>query len=256
MKIGVVTLFPKSFEYLLDSKKSGVVGEVLKLNEGLFVEDLREHGEGRHKVVDSLPYGGGDGMLFRPEPLEAAFLSLSEKMDVSLKKAHKVFLDPKGCSWFQKKAEDWVEKDLKKELNLILLCGRYAGVDQRFLDTYINESISIGGFILNGGELPALCLIESLVRLLPNTLGNSDSADYDSFSKGLKGGLEPEVFTRPQVWKGQEVPPVLLSGDHEKIKQYRQENSSKLTKMWFEKEILHLKKQQLRALNGDFFLES
>lgn len=243
MKIGVVTLFPEAFEYLLDSKKSGLVGESLKLNKDFFIEDLREHGEGKHKVVDSPPYGGGDGMLFKPEPLEEAFLSLSKKMGTSLDQAQKVFLDPKGRSWSQLRAEELSEKDLKEELNLILLCGRYGGVDQRFLDTYIDESVSVGRFILNGGELPALCVIESLVRLKPSTLGNSDSVLYDSFSKGLKGGLEPEVFTRPQVWKDREIPPVLLSGHHENIGKYRQERSSKLTRMWFKQELSDLKEQ-------------
>jgi len=256
MKIGVVSLFPEAFEYLLDSKKSGLVGDKLKLNENFFIEDLRTHGEGKHQVVDAPPFGGGDGMIFKAQPLEEAFISLSDKMGLSLKKAHKIFLDPKGKSWTQKKAEALVKSDKNQEedgggLNLILLCGRYGGVDQRFLDEFIDESISVGRFILNGGELPALCLLESVVRILPQTLGNKESILNDSFSSGLNGGLEPSTYTRPQIWKGREIPLVYVSGHHEKIKNERSLASLKATKSWFEAEISELK-EHLKAFLDSF----
>ena len=245
MKIGVVTLFPKAFDYILDAKKSGLVGETLSSGKNFFLEDLRDFGEGRHKVVDAPPYGGSDGMIFKPEPLERAFESLADKMHVDLDKAYKVYLDPKGKSWTQKQAESLIYRDQEgqkkgEELSLILLCGRYGGVDQRFLDIYINESISLGRFILNGGELPALCLLESLVRIMPKTLKNSDSVEYDSFSCGLSGGLEPKLYTRPQTWKDLEVPSILLSGHHENIEKNRRMESLKLTESWFEREMQDL----------------
>lgn len=251
MKIGVVSLFPKAFDYLLDSKCSGLVGEKLVLEDNFFIEDLREQGEGRHKVVDAPPYGGGDGMILKAPPLESAFHSLASRMKVDLKKARKIYFDPKGYSWTQKKAEELTEESKKdKDFSLILLCGRYGGADQRFLDEYIDESISVGRFVLNGGELPALCFLESFIRIQPETLGNSDSALVDSFSKGLKGGLEAPVYTRPSEWKGREIPPLFMSGHHEKIEKERLRLSQEATKSWFEAEIKGLEEH----LKG--FLES
>ena len=252
MKIGVVSLFPGAFDYLLDSKKSGLVGELLKLNDNFFIEDLRYYGLGRHQVVDSSPYGGGDGMIFRPEPLEEAFVSLSKKMGVDLDQSHKIYFTPVGTTWTQKSVEALLSKHQKQpeSFNLILLCGRYGGVDQRFIDQYINECISLGRFILNGGELPALSYLESILRVLPKTLGNQNSALNDSFSSGLEGALEPASYSRPSEWSDEKVPEVLVSGDHKRIKEFKLNLSKKLTLNWYENEIKTLKAELADVMNS------
>lgn len=241
MKIGVVTLFPRAFDYILEPERSGLVGKVCSESVSFYVEDLRAHGQGKHKVVDDAPYGGGDGMVLKPEPLKLAFDSLSAQMGTPLNKIKKIFLDPKGELWSQKKAEQTVHdlslKSEKAQGSLILLCGRYAGVDQRFIDTYVDESVSLGPFILNGGELPALCVIESLLRLVPEVLGNPQSYKKDSFSQGLDHLIEPPVYTRPQNWNECAVPEVLTSGDHKKIKEFERSLSLKSSKSWFLKAI-------------------
>ena len=241
MKIGVVTLFPMAFDYILESERSGLVGKVSSDKFSFYVEDLRVHGQGKHKVVDDSPYGGGDGMVLKPEPLQSAFEGLSKKMSLPLEKIKKIFLDPKGELWTQNKAEQIMtalasDSESSPE-GLILLCGRYAGVDERFLSAFIDERVSLGPFILNGGELPALCVIESILRLIPETLGNPSSSKKDSFSEGLGYLVEPPAYTRPQNWNDREVPEILTSGDHKKIREFEHSLSVKNSKLWFLKAI-------------------
>ena len=241
MKMGVVTLFPSAFDYILEPERSGLVGKATSKEISIYVEDLRTHGLGKHKIVDDSPYGGGDGMVLKPEPLALAFKSLSEKMSVPLDKIKKIFLDPKGDLWTQKRA-DKIMADMRSDTEekpkaIILLCGRYAGVDERFIESYIDERVSLGPFILNGGELPALCVIESILRLVPEVLGNPQSSQRDSFSQGLNCLIEPPVYTRPQSWNNRSVPEVLTSGNHKKIKEFEQRLSLTASKLWFSKAI-------------------
>lgn len=235
MKFAVVTLFPKAFEGLQSKEVSGLVGRAFEESKIFFhIEDLRPHGEGKHQVVDDSPYGGGDGMVLKAEPLSLAIEAASKALKLSSSEVKLVFLTPSGSLWTQKKAENWVEELKAPEgvKGLILVCGRYAGFDQRVVEALSGEEVSIGPYVLNGGELPALCILETLTRLLPGVLGNKDSAPKDSFSQGHEGAIEPPSYTKPREWRGQRVPEVLLSGDHLKIEKYRKEVSGQKTVEW------------------------
>ena len=183
--------------------------------------DLRDFAVDRHGSVDARPYGGGEGMVLRPEPLAAAVAKIREESP----KARVVLLTPAGQHWNQNHCETHHRRDD----DLIFICGRFAGIDQRFIDLYVDEEYSIGDVIVAGGELPALIMIESLIRLLPGALGHEESALLESFSPAFDHGLEHPLYTRPPVFKGKEVPGVLLSGDHEKIAQWRQKTSRERT---------------------------
>lgn len=228
MKIGVISLFPDFFKSL----EQGLIGRALQ--SGLvefYIENLRPHGEGAHKVVDDTPYGGGDGMILKSDPIRSALFSLLDKMNESLESCQCVYMCPSGEFWNQK----LVENHVKDERPMILLCGRYGGVDERVLEKFFPKRYSVGPFILNGGETAALCVIESLVRGLPGVLGNSSSVQEDSLSNG--GGIEAPSYTKPRVWEDMEVPEVLLSGDHGKIDSYRREVSKEMTREWYQKQM-------------------
>jgi tRNA (guanine37-N1)-methyltransferase len=179
---------------------------------------LRDFAVDRHGSVDDHPYGGGDGMVLRPEPLAKALTSLPVRPKV-------ILTSPIGKIWSQKDAEQFASDDRP----VAFVCGRFAGVDQRFIDRYVDAEYSCGDVILTGGELPALMMIDSIVRLLPNVLGNPDSPRCDSFSASLGGGLEYALYTRPPVFEGEPVPSVLLSGDHAAIAQWRIKNAAQRT---------------------------
>lgn len=236
MKFGVISLFPGLIRSLEDRSKFGLVGKAFEngLAE-LFIEDLRDFGLGRHKVVDGTPYGGGDGMVLRPEPIQEALEALLNKMNLAEDKVHRVYACPSGELWTQNMAESFIHSSPNKE-GIVLLCGRYAGADSRVIEALFDTKVSLGPFILNGGELPSLCIIETLVRLLPGVLGNPESAKEDSFSKDLRA-IEAEPYTKPQSWEGREVPGVLLSGDHSKIEEYRELRSAKRTQDWADQAI-------------------
>ena len=234
MKIGVVTLFPKAFEGIQSKEAFGLVGRSFEESKVvLHIEDLRVHGERKHQVVDDTPYGGGDGMVLKAEPIKLAVQSTLSHLELERLETKVVFLTPAGSLWMQKTAESWVEQYKRTDIKgLILICGRYAGFDQRVIEELSAEEISIGPYVLNGGELPALCIMESLIRLLPGVLGNKDSAPKDSFSRGYGGAIEPPSYTKPQEWSGRKVPEVLLSGDHLKIEKYRKDLSDQKTVDW------------------------
>ncbi|MGH1469202.1 MAG: tRNA (guanosine(37)-N1)-methyltransferase TrmD [Bdellovibrionales bacterium] len=234
MKIGVITLFPESIEAIKSKESFGLVGKAFEEGKAeLFIENLRESGLGKHQVVDDTPYGGGDGMVLKPEPIEEAFNKLLRKMDLNRSEVKALYTCPSGELWTQKRAE-LIVKEGEKVRGLIILCGRYAGADNRVIEELFDERVSIGPFILNGGELPALCIMETIVRILPGVLGNSESIRMDSFSSGLLA-VEAEPYTKPQSWKGLEVPEVLLSGDHKKIEGYRAQRSQKRSLEWLKK---------------------
>ncbi|OFZ32033.1 MAG: tRNA (guanosine(37)-N1)-methyltransferase TrmD [Bdellovibrionales bacterium RIFCSPHIGHO2_01_FULL_40_29] len=211
IKFKVLTLFPDLVRsYLQDTILSKAIS-----NELLSVEviDLRGFSQNRYNSIDDTIFGGGDGMLMQYLPLKLALGSVgSYSKNTPGKKT--VYLSPQGSPWTNKKAKDWTALD-----DIILVCGRYAGIDQRVIHQFVDEEISLGDFVLSGGELAALAVIESVSRFIPGVLGDSISAEQDSFEEGL---LEAPQFTKPQSEDDLLVPAVLISGNHQKISQWRQ----------------------------------
>lgn len=213
-KIQIITLFPEMFEGVLNSSM------MWKAQKEKIVEfriiNLRDFGLGPRKQVDETPYGGGDGMLLMPEPLFGAINDTKQNNP----DAKVVLMTPKGQRWRQSVARDWADSSD----DYILVCGRYEGYDERIL-TLVDKQVSVGDYVLTGGELPAMTIIDSIVRLIPGVLGGENSADIESFSDGEM--LEFPQYTRPEVFNGLEVPKVLLSGNHAEIAKWRKENSDK-----------------------------
>lgn len=212
MKIAVITLFPEMFAALTDY---GVSGRAVK-NGALRVQcfNPRDFAEDRHNTVDDRPYGGGPGMVMMIEPLRKA---LSEARSWAGDSARVIYLSPQGTLLNQH-----LVGEAAAGQDLILIAGRYEGIDERFIALEVDEEWSIGDYVLSGGELPAMVLMDALVRLLPGVLGHHQSADQDSFSEGL---LDCPHYTRPESYQGLEVPGILLSGNHEKIRRWRLQQS-------------------------------
>ncbi len=181
--------------------------------------NIRDFAEDRHQVTDDRPYGGGSGMVMKPEPLAAAIRAAEQEAP----SAHKVLLTPQGRVFNQKIAEELASCE-----DLVLVCGRYEGVDERITSELIDDEISIGDYVLTGGELAAMVIIDSVTRQLPGTLGGEDAAEKDSFADDL---LEHAHYTRPQVFEGEAVPDILLSGHHEEIENWRLESALMRTLM-------------------------
>jgi tRNA (guanine37-N1)-methyltransferase len=210
----VFTLYPEFFPGPL---AKGIYGKALynKLWK-LGVINIRDIATDKHKTVDDTPYGGGSGMLLKADVLANA-------LDQKIKKGEKVFyLSPKGKKFDQKMAQE-----LSKEKSISLICGHFEGVDERILTTRNIEEISIGDYVLSGGETAALVVLDSILRLLPGVLGNDKSSVDESFENGL---LEYPQYTKPQIWEEKSVPEVLLSGDHKKIKDWRLSQSEDITR--------------------------
>ena len=220
MRFTVITIFPQLIE---DYFKEGILSRALKKKQvQLKTITPRKFTKDRHQTIDDMPYGGGAGLVMTLPPLVAAIKSLPKlKMkDEKLKNGRRiVLLDPKGKRFVQKEA-----KRLSGYEELIFICGRYEGVDER-IKYYIDEKLSIGDFVLMGGELGALTVMEAVARLLPNVLHHPESAKYESFSDGKT--LEHPQYTRPEIFDGHKVPPVLLSGNHKKIEDWRAKQSKK-----------------------------
>ncbi len=210
-RIDVVTIFPELFELPLRTSIIGRAAENGIVEFGL--HDPREHGIGRHRAVDDYPYGGGAGMVMRPEPLFDAIEPLRAEG------AHVILLDPAGTP-----LTDSVARDLAREPRLALVCGRYEGIDER-VRTIVDREISIGDYVVTGGELPALVVIDAVVRLLPGAI-SEESPGSDSFADGL---LEHPQYTRPEEFRGLEVPPILLSGHHGEVDRWRRRESLRRT---------------------------
>lgn len=181
--------------------------------------DLRDYAVDKHGSVDDHPYGGGDGMVLRPEPLRDAVAAFPSDRVIAL--------TPTGTLWSQKEAI----KFAGEPRSLTFVCGRFGGMDQRFIDQYVTDEYSLGDYVLSGGELAALSMVDSILRLIPGVLGNLDSAKLDSFSEMLGGMLEYPLYTRPQIFESLEVPAVLLSGNHEKIAKWRLDQSKARTRL-------------------------
>ncbi len=211
MKFDVLTLFPQMFTPLRES----IIGRAVekKLIE-INLIDIRDFSKDKHKKVDDTPYGGGAGMVMMPNVVYDAYKS------VETENSKVIYMSPKGQTLNQKKV-----KELSHENHLIILCGHYEGIDQRVIDKIVDEEISIGDYVLTGGELPAMVLIDSVSRYIEGVL-KADSIKEESFSDGL---LEYPQYTRPEVFEGVRVPEVLLSGNHQNIEKWRKENAIKVT---------------------------
>jgi len=213
-KIQIVTLFPEMFTGVLNSS---MMWKAQKEGAAEFSTiDLRQFGLGPRRQVDDTPYGGGDGMLLKPEPLFAAI----EQAKTNDPTARVFLMTPRGRRLKQALAQEWADD----ERGMIFICGRYEGYDERIV-TLVDEQVSVGDYVLTGGELPAMTIIDAVVRLLPNVLGGESSAEIESFSDGET--LEFPQYTRPEDFRGMKVPEVLLSGNHAAIAKWRADNSFK-----------------------------
>jgi tRNA (guanine37-N1)-methyltransferase len=218
-KVKVITLFPELFPGVLGGSLTGKA-----LKEGLWnleTIELRGYGIGKHKDVDSPPAGGGAGMVMKPDVVGAALEDARRGTPMDPNAWPVVYLSPRGKPLTQDMAHKF-----SKAQGMTLLCGRFEGVDERVLEEYNVQEVSLGDFVLTGGEIAAQALIDATVRLLPNVLGNQDSAVDESFSNGL---LEHPQYTKPAEWKGRKIPDVLLSGHHGKVDEWRHEQSEILT---------------------------
>ena len=218
MRFDIITVFPELFAGVLEcgiirrARQSGLVD--------VRIVNLRDFAKDRHRSVDDRPYGGGEGMVFMPAPLfEAIEFCRGKEGD---RNSQVVLLTPQGKTWSQNLAAEFATI-----AHLMLICGRYEGVDQRVIDCLVDREISIGDFILTGGEIPAMVVLDSVVRLIPGALGCRDSAINESFSTGL---LDYPQYTRPAEYRGHAVPDVLLSGDHARIEKWRREQALEKTK--------------------------
>lgn len=217
MRIDILTLFPGMFQGpLTESILARAQGEGLL---SIHLHDIREFSLGAYKQVDDSPYGGGAGMVMRPDVLVPAIEAVVESAAVPGRDPWKIYLSPRGKKLTQVKAE----RMAKKIDWLLLVCGRYEGIDQRVIDGWIDEEMSIGDYVLTGGELPAMVLIDVLARQIPGVLGKEESAAAESFSKALDRKKEYPHYTRPEDFRGKKVPSVLLSGNHKEIEKWRKE---------------------------------
>jgi len=216
MKIDVITIFPEMFASVFDfgiihrARQAGI----LELN----CLDLRDFATDRHRMVDDRPFGGGAGMVFKPEPLAAAIRFRRETSAA----ARTVYLSPQGQVLNQARLRALAGQD-----HLILICGRYEGIDQRIIDLFVDEELSIGDYILSGGEIPAMVLVDGITRCLPGVVGHPTSTRDESFETGL---LDYPVYTRPADFEGRMVPDVLLSGDHAEITRWRRRQAQAKTR--------------------------
>jgi len=214
MQAQIFTLYPELFPGPLNK---GLYGKALSNNIwNLKIVNIRDYSSDKHKTVDDTPFGGGSGMLIKPDVL-------ANSLDQNVKPNEKIYyLTPKGKLFSQKLA-----KKLSKEKTINLICGHFEGVDQRVIDTRNIEELSIGDYVLSGGETAALVVLDSILRLIPGVLGNDQSISEESFENGL---LEYPQYTKPQIWEKKNVPDVLLSGDHAKIKDWRLSESEAITR--------------------------
>ncbi len=216
MKIDVLTLFPQMFTGVLNQSILGRAQEKSAVD--INVVNFRDYSLDKHHKVDDYPYGGGAGMVLTPQPI---FDAVEAVMKNSETEPRVLLMCPQGDMFTQRKAEE-----LAQEEHLIFICGHYEGFDERIRENLVTDELSIGQYVLTGGELPSMVIIDSVVRLMPGILGNEDSSQDDSYSTGL---LEYPQYTRPQEFRGLEVPDVLRSGDHEKIAKWRREQSIQRT---------------------------
>ncbi len=225
MNFYVMTLFP---EMILQGLNTSIIGRAME-KELLSIKavNIRDYTLDKHKRVDDYPYGGGAGMLMAVEPVLRTYEAIQEdiqKKNGSTKRPRVVYVTPWGKPFHQEMAREFA-----KEENLVFLCGHYEGIDERALEEVATDFVSIGDYVLTGGELPAMVMIDAISRLLPGVLNNKDSAEYESFAGNL---LEHPQYTRPEVYNGRKVPEVLLSGHHANIEKWKKEQSVLRTKKY------------------------
>ncbi|MDD3340419.1 MAG: tRNA (guanosine(37)-N1)-methyltransferase TrmD [Lachnospiraceae bacterium] len=212
MNYHVLTLFPEMVE---QGCNTSIIGRAVE--KGLIsleAVNIRDYTENKHNKVDDYPYGGGAGMVMQAQPVYDAYQSIASRLE---KKPRVIYMTPQGRVFSQSVAEE-----LAGEEDLIFLCGHYEGIDERVLEEIVTDEVSIGDYVLTGGELPAMVMIDAISRLVPGVLNNADSAEYESFHDNL---LEHPQYSRPEVWRDKAVPPILLSGHHANVEAWRREQS-------------------------------
>jgi len=238
--VAVITLFPEMFRAITESgiTRRAVEQGLIKLS---FINP-RDYAVDKHRTVDDRSYGGGPGMVMRVEPLKAALYHAFECLGAVKEQVKVIYLSPQGEALNRSRVAAVGENS-----KLVLIAGRYEGIDERFIDTYVDEELSIGDYVLSGGELPAMVLLDALIRKLPGALGDAQSAEQDSFEQGL---LDCPHYTRPEEVDGLRVPEVLMSGDHKKIEQWRLQQS--LGRTWMRRpdllDTVELTKAQKKLL--------
>ncbi|KKY01830.1 tRNA (guanine-N1)-methyltransferase [Paraclostridium benzoelyticum] len=218
MRFHIMTLFPEIFNSYMNESimKRAVEKGIIEVN----IYNIRDFSTNKHKKVDDYPFGGGAGMVMTPQPIYDTYKHIIDKFDI--KEPRVIYLTPKGEAHNQN-----IASEMSTFEDVILLCGHYEGIDQRIIDSIVTDEISIGDYVLTGGELPALILIDSISRLIPGVLSQNESFEEESFKDNL---LEYPHYTRPREFMGMEVPEVLLSGNHKKIDEWRNEKSIEITK--------------------------
>ena len=223
MKFHVLTLFP---EMIRNGMNTSITGRAI--NAGILsVEaiNIRDYAFNKHQKVDDYPYGGGAGMLMQAEPVYQTYLAIQEKAALPEgKRPRVIYLSPQGKPFNQKMAEDFAKED-----ELVLLCGHYEGIDERVLEEIVTDYVSAGDYVLTGGELPAMMIVDAVSRLIPGVLHNDVSAEFESFQDNL---LEYPQYSRPEIWHDRQVPPILLSGHHANVEKWRREQSVIRTAKW------------------------
>lgn len=217
MRIDIATLFPEMCEAVLGESIVGRARKAGKIE--LHCHQIRDYSTDKHRRVDDTPYGGGMGMVMQAEPIYRCFLGVTESF---AEKPYTIYMSPKGTVFTQKKAVE-----LSKMSNLFIICGHYEGVDQRVIDKIVDEEISIGDYVLTGGELPAMVLADAVARMCDGVLSSAECFEEESHFSGL---LEYPHYTRPEVWEGERVPEVLLTGHHKNIEEFRRNEAVKLTR--------------------------
>lgn len=228
MNIHIMTLFP---EMVMGGLNTSIIGRAIK--KGLLsieAVNIRDYAYNKHQSVDDYPYGGGAGMLMQAEPVYQCYQAVMERIHVDMKRTIQgieqesgvnsprvLYMSPQGKTFSQKMAEE-----LSKEEELIFLCGHYEGIDERVLEEIVTDYVSIGDYVLTGGELPAMVMVDAISRMVPGVLHNDSSAEFESFQDNL---LEYPQYSRPEIWHGKKVPEILLSGHHANIEKWRREQS-------------------------------
>lgn len=223
MRFDIMTLFP---EMVMNGLGTSIIGRAVK-NEILEIEawNIRDYAFNKHSSVDDYPYGGGAGMLMQAEPVYQTYLAIQEKAALPEgKRPRVIYLSPQGKPFNQKMAEDFSKED-----ELVLLCGHYEGIDERVLEEIVTDYVSAGDYVLTGGELPAMMIVDAVSRLIPGVLHNDVSAEFESFQDNL---LEYPQYSRPEIWHDRQVPPILLSGHHANVEKWRREQSVIRTAKW------------------------
>ena len=212
MQFYIMTLFP---EMVMGGLKTSIIGRAIK-NELLSIEaiNIRDYAFNKHHSVDDYPYGGGAGMLMQAEPVYQCYKALEDRIG---KRPRVVYLSPQGQTFNQKMAEEFAEEE-----ELVFLCGHYEGIDERVLEEIVTDYVSIGDYVLTGGELPSMIMVDAISRLVPGVLHNDVSAEFESFQDNL---LEYPQYSRPETWHDKKVPEVLMSGHHANIEKWRREQS-------------------------------